>query len=70
MAYGKINKSFFFGLPGNPVSAVVTFQLFVLAAIEKYVGIKGRKWAVLAYFGPKTVFLSKKNWILGFLTHA
>ena len=44
LAYGKINKSFFFGLPGNPVSAVVTFQLFVLAAIEKYVGIKGRKY--------------------------
>ena len=44
LAYGRINKSYFFGLPGNPVSAVVTFQLFVLAAIEKYIGMKERKY--------------------------
>ncbi len=38
LAYGKINKCFFFGLPGNPVSVVVTFNLFVDAAIKKLVG--------------------------------
>ena len=43
LAYGKIKKSYFFGLPGNPVSAVVTFQLFVIAAINKLIGIKKRK---------------------------
>ena len=43
LAYGKIKKSYFFGLPGNPVSAVVTFQLFVIAAINKLIGIKERK---------------------------
>ncbi len=43
LAYGKINKSYFFGLPGNPVSAVVTFQLFVRAGINKLIGIKERK---------------------------
>lgn len=27
--FGKLNKAFVFGLPGNPVSAAVTFHLFV-----------------------------------------
>ncbi|MEC9206008.1 MAG: gephyrin-like molybdotransferase Glp [Pseudomonadota bacterium] len=35
LAFGKIKNSYFFGLPGNPVSTVVTFQLFVIPAIEK-----------------------------------
>ena len=38
LAYGKINKCLFFGLPGNPVSVVVTFNLFVNAAIKKMTG--------------------------------
>jgi len=38
LAYGKINKCLFFGLPGNPVSVVVTFNLFVNAAIKKITG--------------------------------
>lgn len=35
LAFGKIKNSYFFGLPGNPVSTVITFQLFVIPAIEK-----------------------------------
>jgi len=38
LAYGKIDKCLFFGLPGNPVSVVVTFNLFVDAAIKKISG--------------------------------
>jgi molybdopterin molybdotransferase len=34
LAYGKINNASFFGLPGNPVSAV-TFQIFIIPAIKK-----------------------------------
>ena len=40
LAFGKIKKCFFFGLPGNPVSVVVTFNLFVTAAIRKITGQK------------------------------
>ena len=40
LAFGKIKKCFFFGLPGNPVSVVVTFNLFVNAAIRKMTGQK------------------------------
>ena len=35
LAYGKINNASFFGLPGNPVSAAVTFQIFIIPAIKK-----------------------------------
>ncbi len=43
LAFGKINNSYFFGLPGNPVSAAVTFQLFVIPAINKILSHKRRK---------------------------
>lgn len=32
------NHCCLFGLPGNPVSAFVTFHLFVLPALRKYCG--------------------------------
>ena len=40
LAFGKIKKCLFFGLPGNPVSVVVTFNLFVNSAIRKLTGQK------------------------------
>ena len=43
LAFGKINKTNFFGLPGNPVSAAITFQLFVIPAIEKMLCSKKHK---------------------------
>lgn len=33
-ASNKTNDKYFFGLPGNPVSAFVTFHLFALPAIR------------------------------------
>jgi len=38
LAFGNINKCMSFGLPGNPVSVVVTFNLFVQTAIRKITG--------------------------------
>ena len=38
LAFGQIGKSLFFGLPGNPVSAMVTFDLFVRPVIQKMLG--------------------------------
>ena len=38
LAFGQINNAFFFGLPGNPVSVMVTFYIFVQAALEKMMG--------------------------------
>jgi len=36
--FGKLKKTFVFGLPGNPVSAAVTFHLFVRLLIKKMQG--------------------------------
>jgi molybdopterin molybdotransferase len=38
LAIGHINDAFFFGLPGNPVSAMATFYQFVQPALQKLMG--------------------------------
>jgi molybdopterin molybdotransferase len=38
LAFGQINDSLFFGLPGNPVSVMVTFYQFVAPALRKLMG--------------------------------
>ncbi|HTS53634.1 MAG TPA: gephyrin-like molybdotransferase Glp [Burkholderiales bacterium] len=39
LAYGKIGDAHFFGLPGNPVSAMVTFYQFVREALLMLMGV-------------------------------
>ena len=38
LAYGKIGACHFFGLPGNPVAVIVTFQQFVRNALKTLMG--------------------------------
>jgi molybdopterin molybdotransferase len=38
LVFGHINNARFFGLPGNPVSVMVTFQQVVLPALKKLMG--------------------------------
>lgn len=38
LAFGSIGKTLFFGLPGNPVSVMVTFELFARPALWKMAG--------------------------------
>ncbi len=38
LAFGKIGCSYFFGLPGNPVSTIVTYQHFVAPALKQLSG--------------------------------
>ena len=39
LVFGNHEKKLFFGLPGNPVSSVVCFELFVVPAIKKMSGM-------------------------------
>lgn len=39
LAFGKINDCHFFGLPGNPVAVIVTFQHIVAPALEQLSGL-------------------------------
>jgi molybdopterin molybdotransferase len=41
LAFGFINDCTFFGLPGNPVSSIVTFYQFVIPALRKLSGQAG-----------------------------
>ena len=43
LAFGTIGSSYFFGLPGNPVSTSVTFDLFVRPAIYKILSLGKRR---------------------------
>src|SRR3984957_13591469 len=38
LVFGSIGEKFFFGLPGNPASTMVTFELFARAAVERLAG--------------------------------
>ena len=38
LAFGRVGEAWFFGLPGNPVSTMVTFYQFVTPALKKLMG--------------------------------
>jgi molybdopterin molybdotransferase len=38
LAFGRVGDALFFGLPGNPVSSLVTFELFVRPVLRKLAG--------------------------------
>lgn len=40
LAFGEVGKAFFLGLPGNPVSALVTFTLFVRPFLLRCQGVQ------------------------------
>ena len=46
-AFGKLPNSVFFGLPGNPVSALVTFHQLALVALTKMQNAKNLKRTIL-----------------------
>ena len=41
LAFGRVGNALFFGLPGNPVSVMVTFYEFVQPALRKMIGEDG-----------------------------
>ncbi|MFZ2171606.1 MAG: molybdopterin molybdotransferase MoeA, partial [Methylococcaceae bacterium] len=43
LAFGKIGSCYFFGLPGNPVSAIVTYQHIVGPALKQLSGAPDAK---------------------------
>lgn len=40
LAFGRLAAALFFGLPGNPVSSAVSFELFVRPALRRMLGIE------------------------------
>ncbi|HMM75705.1 MAG TPA: molybdopterin molybdotransferase MoeA [Gammaproteobacteria bacterium] len=49
LAFGKLGRAWFFGLPGNPVSVMVTFYEFVRPALDQLAGTAPRlPWTATA----------------------
>jgi molybdopterin molybdotransferase len=57
LAYGKISNAHYFGLPGNPVSAMVTFYQFVQPALQ---ALSGMAYKPLPMFQVTCVMPIKK----------
>ena len=69
LAFGKLNKKYFIGLPGNPVAVIVTFLMFVCPFIRK---ITGRSEKIINYNLISSGFNLKKKknrreWVRGFI---
>ena len=58
LAFGHLDKALFFGLPGNPVSAMVTFMQLVRPALVKLAG--ARPAPMLAFEVPTRLAIRKK----------
>jgi molybdopterin molybdotransferase len=43
IVFGRVRNKYFFGLPGNPVSTMVTFELFVSPILQTLMGLKAQK---------------------------
>lgn len=48
LAFGRIGACWFMGLPGNPVSAYVTYRLFVQPVLQRLSGMPAREPVVLS----------------------
>ena len=48
LVFGRARNTFFFGLPGNPLSTMVTFELFARPAIEILSGSSRREFPFMA----------------------
>jgi molybdopterin molybdotransferase len=57
LAYGKVNDAHYFGLPGNPVSSMVTFYQFVQPALQ---ALSGAAYRPLPMFQVSCVTPIKK----------
>ena len=57
LAYGKLGEAHYFGLPGNPVSAMVTFYQFVQPALQ---AISGAAYRPVPFFNVECTENIKK----------
>ncbi len=70
LAFGKIGDCHFFGLPGNPVAVIVTFQYLVEPALKKLAGGEALKKLQIIATSLSTLKKSKgrQEYLRGILT--
>lgn len=57
--FGRFNEKFIFGLPGNPVSSYVIFELLVRPVIERMINLQNKNEIITMPLGKELSF--KKN---------
>ena len=65
LVFGRVRGKFFFGLPGNPGSTMVTFEVFARAAVERLAGIEDPLLPLLS--APLTSPFRHKTGLMRFL---
>ena len=65
VVFGRVHETFFFGLPGNPASTMVTFEIFAKAALDLLAGCTDAPLGVV--FARLTCELKQKAGLTRFL---
>ncbi len=52
IAFGRRERTFWFGLPGNPVSALTTFAVFVEEALDRFEGVRRERYVAARLASP------------------
>jgi molybdopterin molybdotransferase len=65
LVFGRVRDKFFFGLPGNPASTMVTFELFARAAVDLLGGAAGSELPLM--LAPLTRDFRHKTGLTRFL---
>jgi molybdopterin molybdotransferase len=65
LVFGRCRETFFFGLPGNPASTMVTFEVFARAALERLAGVDDPEFRVV--YGRLTAPFRHKPGLTRFL---
>lgn len=63
LAFGKVQNVPFFGLPGNPVSAMVTFEVLVRPALLKMAGITAKDRIIQAICDEDMKSDGRRNYV-------
>lgn len=71
LVFGQLGKAFIFGLPGNPVSTVVTYNLFARAALLQMMGATETNLSIVKAFLTDKIKPSKerRSYIPGILKY-
>ena len=70
LAFGSYHDIPFFGLPGNPVSAFVSFLVFVVPALEKLTGVDpGRKQRIKVMLSEDIESDGRESYLRAMINH-
>ncbi|RYD70588.1 MAG: molybdopterin molybdenumtransferase MoeA, partial [Verrucomicrobiaceae bacterium] len=70
LMFGTIGKTLIFGLPGNPVSAMVTAIAFIKPALRHWLGYRGHRSWFLPLAAPTPANTARRHFMRAQLIHS